>query len=73
MRLARESLEYYIDNKKYMPIPEYITEEMRTNKRGAFVSLKMNGELRGCIGTIMPVTESVAEEIIRNAVEAGEL
>jgi MEMO1 family protein len=72
VKLARESLEYYITNKQYMPVPEYITEEMRSEKRGAFVSLKKNGELRGCIGTILPVTKSIAEEIIRNAVEAGE-
>lgn len=44
---------------------------MREVKRGVFVSLKKCGELRGCIGTIFPVTNSVAEEIIRNAIEAG--
>ncbi len=44
---------------------------MREIKRGVFVSLKKGGELRGCIGTILPVTNSVAEEIIRNAIEAG--
>lgn len=72
VRLARESLEYYLINRKYIGIPDYATEEMTRDKRGAFVSLKKEGELRGCIGTILPTTQCVAEEIIRNAVEAGE-
>ena len=55
-----------------MDVPSYVTEEMINNKRGVFVSLKKFGRLRGCIGTIFPVTESIAEEIMRNAVEAGE-
>jgi AmmeMemoRadiSam system protein A/AmmeMemoRadiSam system protein B len=72
VRLARESLTNYLIEGKLMEIPSYITEEMRNSKRGVFVSLKKFGALRGCIGTIFPVTESIAEEIMRNAIEAGE-
>lgn len=71
VKLARESLEYYIKTKSYMKMPSYVTAEMLNVARGVFVSLKKDGELRGCIGTIEPVTNSCAEEIIRNAVEAG--
>jgi MEMO1 family protein len=72
VKLARESLTYYLQNDKGMEeIPDYVTDEMTSIKRGVFVSLKKHGELRGCIGTIHPVTDSVAEEIIRNAIEAG--
>lgn len=69
--LARQSLTHYLLQGDYMDIPFYVTEEMKNTKRGVFVSLKKEGQLRGCIGTIFPVTESIAEEIIRNAVEAG--
>lgn len=72
IRLARESLTYYIKNNEYMKIPDYVSEEMKNDKRGVFVSLKKFEKLRGCIGTIFPATNSIAEEIIRNAVEAGE-
>jgi AmmeMemoRadiSam system protein A len=34
------------------------------------VTIKKHGELRGCIGTISPVTNSIAEEICRNAVSS---
>jgi AmmeMemoRadiSam system protein A/AmmeMemoRadiSam system protein B len=72
VRLARESLTTYLTTGKPMSrIPDYVTDEMKNIKRGVFVSLKKYGELRGCIGTFLPTTNSVAEEIIRNAVEAG--
>jgi MEMO1 family protein len=72
VRLARESLTTYITTGKPMKnIPDYVTEEMKNTKRGVFVSLKKYGELRGCIGSFLPTTDSIAEEIIRNAVEAG--
>lgn len=71
VRLARQSLESYVRQEEYIAVPEYVNNEMLDEKRGVFVSLKKDGELRGCIGTIFPTTESIAEEIIRNAVEAG--
>jgi AmmeMemoRadiSam system protein A/AmmeMemoRadiSam system protein B len=72
VRLARESLSFYLKNeKKLKELPKYITDEMKNKKRGVFVSLKKQGELRGCIGTILPITNNIAEEIIRNAIEAG--
>lgn len=72
VRLARESLTTYLNSgKELKQIPDYVADEMKNMKRGVFVSLKKHGDLRGCIGTIFPVTNSVAEEIIRNAIEAG--
>ena len=31
----------------------------------------MDGNLRGCIGTILPTCECIADEIIQNAISAG--
>lgn len=72
VRLARESLLYYLMNRKYMEMPVYANHNMRRSQSGVFVSMKKDGKLRGCVGTILPVTDSIGEEIIRNAVEAGE-
>lgn len=72
VRLARESLTYYLINGKHMDVPHYVTNDMITEKRGVFVSLKKENALRGCIGTIFPAAKNIAKEIIRNAVEAGE-
>lgn len=71
VRLARESLIYYLKEGNYMDMPQYITKDMIDTKSGVFVTLKKSGELRGCIGTIFPVTDSISKEIVRNAVAAG--
>lgn len=71
VKLARVSLETYVKTGKRAEIPDGLPEEMLRDRAGAFVSLKKDGQLRGCIGTIGPVTGCVAEEIVRNAVSAG--
>ncbi len=71
VKLARESLEYYIKHHKKMKIPENSLDELINNKAGVFVSIHKNKNLRGCIGTISPTTKSTAQEIIQNAVSAG--
>lgn len=72
VKLARMSLENYVKHGEYIAMPSFVTNEMLQNKNGVFVSLKKDGELRGCIGTIFPAASSCAEEIIRNAVSAGQ-
>jgi len=69
--LARHSLEYTVKNNKKFSLPENLPIEMTNRKAGVFVSLHKNGQLRGCIGTIAPTTEHIAQEIIQNAVSAG--
>lgn len=71
VKLARTSLESYVKNRKYIEKPETISNELKDLEAGVFVSLKKDGRLRGCIGTITPVEDCIAEEIIRNAVSAG--
>lgn len=69
--LARESLEVYIRSQKVLPLRKSLPKELLTQQGGVFVSLKKFGELRGCIGTITPVRENLAQEIISNAISAG--
>ena len=71
VRLARESLEFYLKYKRRMKLPEGLPVEMYDRRAGVFVSLKKRGELRGCVGTICGVASCVGEEIIGNAVSAG--
>jgi len=71
VKLARESLEYYAETKKSLPIPENLPGEFYDEQAGVFVSLHIGNQLRGCIGTIIPTKSSLAEEIISNAISAG--
>jgi len=40
-------------------------------RSGTFVTIERKGELRGCIGTYLPLRRMIAEEIIANAVAAA--
>ena len=71
VRIAKESLRFYMSHGSVLPeTAEKLTPELQ-GRAGAFVSLKKQGQLRGCIGTILPTQGSAAKEIIQNAVSAA--
>ncbi len=70
VKLAEASIQHFLTHKEFLPAPSEVPEEFR-QKAGVFVTLKKNGELRGCIGTVLPQTDSVALEIIQNAVSSA--
>jgi AmmeMemoRadiSam system protein A len=69
--LARTSLEAYVTGGRASPPPAGLPAELLRTRAGCFVSIREDGELRGCIGTIVPTRPSLAEEIAANAVSAG--
>ncbi len=70
--LARASLEHRVrTGSRLAELPADLPPELLSRRTGAFVSIKKNGQLRGCIGTIAPTRENLAEEIAANAVSAG--
>lgn len=71
VRLARQNLNYYFSQGKKITEISSLSQELLNEKHGVFVSLKKFGNLRGCIGTILPTTDTVGEEIIRNSIEAA--
>ncbi len=71
VRLARLSLETYVTTGKRAKMPDGLPDDMTGKQAGVFVSLKKDGRLRGCIGTITPTMDNIAAEILTNAVSAG--
>ena len=71
VKLARASVESWVRDRRVLPLPADLPEELTKRRAGAFVSIHKNGQLRGCIGTISAVEDCLAEEIIRNAVSAS--
>lgn len=75
VRLALAVILARLENRKFDLIDyarqEALPDDMTNAKAGVFVSLKKEGQLRGCIGTIAPTTSSIAEEIERNAIESA--
>ena len=68
--LARASVEGFVRTGRPIPRPDVLADELLTERAGVFVSLREDGELRGCIGTIGPTEPCVADEIIQNGVSA---
>ncbi|MDA8167974.1 MAG: AmmeMemoRadiSam system protein A [Actinomycetota bacterium] len=56
---------------KHEPMPESPDEDFYRQRAACFVSIKMDGALRGCIGTLEPAEPSLGGEIIRNAQSAA--
>lgn len=69
--LARQSITYYLAHHTIMSVPDDVPEDLAENKAGAFVSLHKGSNLRGCIGTFLPMHLNEASEIIHNAVSAA--
>jgi AmmeMemoRadiSam system protein A len=68
--LARHALESRVLGRA-PSLPENLPEALTRRQAGAFVSLHIHGNLRGCIGTILPTCDNLALEIMQNAVSAG--
>ena len=69
--LARNTINQYITNGIKIDIPNDLSQELYNNRNGVFVSIKKEGRLRGCIGTIEPTRQNIAQEIINNAISAA--
>ena len=69
LSIGRRAIESYLQDNK---IPEFKVDSAALNeKRGAFVTLKKNGELRGCIGRIVadiPLHEVVSNVAVDSAI-----
>ena len=70
VKLARYSLENFVKTHQVAALPNDLPDDMTNRRAGAFVSLHKDGNLRGCIGTIMATQKNIAEEILVNAVSA---
>jgi len=70
VQLARRTIESYVREHR-MEEPATLAGAEYPARAGAFVSLHRGGDLRGCIGTIAPTSDTLAEEVVHNAIEAA--
>jgi AmmeMemoRadiSam system protein A/AmmeMemoRadiSam system protein B len=69
--LARQVVETFVTTSKIIDGPENPSELLQ-QRAACFVSIKtLDGDLRGCIGTIEPEKNTLAEELIANAISAA--
>jgi AmmeMemoRadiSam system protein A len=70
LALARETVERYVRTGLVGEPPDGLAAALR-EPSGAFVTLRLRGRLRGCVGTLAPSRADVAREIIASAVSAA--
>ncbi len=68
--LAQKSLFLFLTKKEILNIPPPAFLKKLLKKYGAFVTLKKQGNLRGCIGSLVG-TKPLYKEVIENAIKAG--
>lgn len=69
--LVKKAVENYIKDGKIISLPKDLPGNFYQQKSGVFVTIENKGQLRGCIGTYLPTKESIAQEIISNAISAA--
>jgi len=70
--LARRALEHSVLHGITLQMPAGLPRDMLTTRAGVFVSLYVDGMLRGAAGALDPTTMHVAAEIVKYAVAAGQ-
>ena len=71
VNIAKDAIELYVrEGKMLSSSDEHLSPDLR-ERAGVFVCLKINGNLRGCIGTFQPTEPSIAHETVRNAISAA--
>lgn len=78
IKLAQAAIEKYVRDGVQLNWDDYqrmcdtaFVSKIESTRAGAFVSIHKNEALRGCIGTISPTCENLAQEIIYCAIEAA--
>lgn len=72
VQLARKTIDLFVHEHRRLR-PEEAPPGIDVARAGAFVTLHTasTGQLRGCIGTIQPMEDSIVEEVINNAISAA--
>jgi len=71
VELAKKAVETFIQEGRIISPPDDLLKEFFERKSGTFVTIEKGGQLRGCIGTYLPIRKNIAEEMISNAIAAA--
>jgi AmmeMemoRadiSam system protein A len=66
LALARQSILAGLHEKRRVPCPDFLRDGILNAARGSFITLRTEGRLRGCCGTLEP-RGALAEGVWRNA------
>lgn len=70
-KLARTAIERYVLTGNVPTLDEEWPKVFTTSKAGVFVTLRKDGEIRGCMGSLRPLRKNLGSEIIASAIAAA--
>lgn len=70
VELAKQAIREYLDVRTVIQATVALQKTF-PQPAGVFVSLKKNGQLRGCVGTYQPTQPTVVDEVIHNAIASA--
>jgi AmmeMemoRadiSam system protein A len=71
LTIARDAITAVLEKKQYVPDTDHMPDAIMAHC-GAFVTLREEGTLRGCIGYVeseMPLAETIADVAVKSAIE----
>ncbi len=68
LKIARETIKTWLEKRRKLKLPA--VDSQFQEKRGVFVTLRKNEQLRGCIGMILP-EKPLAEAVVDMAIESA--
>jgi MEMO1 family protein len=71
VKLAKDAVELYVREGTALDVKERELPPEFRQRAGVFICLKIDGMLRGCIGTFQPTEATIAHETVRNAISAA--
>lgn len=71
VQLAKDAVELYVREGKIREVRDDEFPPEFRERAGVFICLKIDGILRGCIGTFQPAEPDMARETVRNAISAA--
>ena len=71
LSLSRRAVAQFLQNGSTLRVPQNIPAALK-QRAGVFVTVEKHGQItpRGCRGTLQPITNTLAQEIVRNSVAA---
>jgi AmmeMemoRadiSam system protein A len=70
--LARRAVETFVRERRVLESPDFSGDSLLGQPAACFVSIKTDaGDLRGCIGTVEPTRDTLADELIHNAISSA--
>jgi hypothetical protein len=70
VELAKQAIREYLGTGTVIPAAAAL-RAVFPQPSGVFICLKINGQLRGCVGTYQPTQPTVADEVITNAIASA--